>query len=253
MTKWYWKEVFNIALRVFGYMLIFGFIGFMLVPGLMGLTAWVRVPLMTVMLVAVAMLFFMEGSFRGERDCVMTETLEKPTRTGGRYEATPAEEAKRFRRMKAPLGAALGILPLFVLAVVVAITVKPYAYTVQDLPSWLSPYLQRPEVGDALVYMRGEPVSASIADYCRVAVRFLLFPFMGLFGTLTDEASLLFDRISPLLALIMPSMVAIGYQFGPRRRARNLKAVEKAKNTPRKRLKKDRKRQTGPKEKKQLV
>lgn len=245
-------EVLRIGLRILGYMAVFGFIGFMFIPSLMGASAMIRIPIIGLLILAAAALFFMDGSYRGEQDCTMSETLDKLAQKGT-YVATPQEEGKRFNRLKGLLGPLLGILPLFLIALVVAVLTKPYVYTIQDLPGWLSAYTSRPEVGGALAYMQGAQVSASVVDYLRIAVRFVLFPFVGLVGDMTDEMSLLFDRISPLIMLILPMASAIGYQFGPRRRAKSVKIIEQAKNTPRKRLKKDRKKQTGPKEKKQLV
>lgn len=92
---------------------------------------------------------------------------------------------------------------------------------------------------------------ATLTDYLRVAVRFMLFPYVGFFGVMDDAATLLFDRIAPALSLILPAAAAVGYQFGPARRKKYVKSVEQVKRTPRKRLKKDRNRQ--PPEKKQLI
>lgn len=251
MAKLSVSETLRTALRIFGYTVAFGFIGFMIVPALMGASPALRIPLVGLYIAAAGMLFFMDGSYRGERDCTMSETLDK-LGAKGTYTPNAAEEGKRFNRLKGVLSALIGALPLVIIAAIVAVLAKPFSYTLQDLPAWMGTYVQRPEIGDALVYLQGEMPSATIVDYLRIAVRFMLFPFVGLVGEMTDEMSLMFDRIAPLLALILPLCAAVGYQFGPRRRAKNVKAIEEAKRIPRKRLKKDRAK-TGPKEKKQLV
>lgn len=150
--------------------------------------------------------------------------------------------------LTALLGAALPLI----CAIIVAITAKPYVYSLQEYPAWLTPYTYRPEIGEAVAYMEGATPTATVWDYMRVVVRFFLFPYVGLLGTMSDSASLLFDRLSPLIMLILPGLSAIGYQFGPNRRAKEAKIIETAKNTPRKRLKKNRGK-NGPQEKKQLI
>ncbi len=240
------------ALKIFGYQVAFGIFGFLFTPALIDASPAVRIPVVGILILAAGYLMFTEGAYRGERDCLMGETLEKLSRKGN-YQVSPAEKAKRFNRVKGLLSAAIGALPVFLLAAVVAVTAKPYAYTLQDLPGWMTTYLTRAEVSDPLRYMQNVQMAASASDYIRVAVRFALFPYIGFLGTMSDQASLLFDRASPLLALLMPAACAIGYQFGPSRRAKSAKAIEEAKNRPRKRLKKTAKRNKALEEKKQLI
>jgi hypothetical protein len=154
--------------------------------------------------------------------------------------------------MKGLEASVLAALPLVLIAGYVAITAKPYAYLLQDLPSWLANYTHRAEIGDPLLYARNLSAVTTITDYLRFASRFLLFPFVCLLGEMSDEMSLLLDRLSPLLMLVIPAASAIGYQLGPSRRKKTVQIIEKAKNTPRKRLKKATRRQA-PKEKKHLI
>lgn len=246
------KEALRTALRIFGYQVAFGFIGFMLIPSLMSASAGIRIPIVGLFIAAVGVLIFMDGSYQGEKDCAMGDTLEKLARKGT-YNPSDDENAKRYKRGKGIVAAFISALPVLLPACYVALTATPYVYTLQDLPSWMSGYIQRPEIGRALEYLGNIEVSATLTDYLRIFVRFLLFPYIGLPGELGDAGSLLFDRLSPLLALILPAVSAIGYQFGPRRRAKSVKAIEQAKHTPRKRLKKTAKRGGGDKEKKQLI
>lgn len=253
MKKHSLREVPKIILRILGYQLAFGFFGFMFVPALMSAGDWLRIPVLALLLLAAGALFFSDGAVRGERDMAMSETLDKPGKAGA-YQPSAQEIGKRYYWPKGVLGALLAAVPVLVMALVVAATAQPYTYTTQDLPTWMGAYLRRPEIGEALMYMRGEVAAVTLPEYLRVAVRFMLFPYVGIFGMMSDDMSLLFDRLSPVLAMIMPTLAAVGYLFGPRRRAKAVKMIEEAKNTPRKRLKKDRnKKGAGPKEKKQLV
>lgn len=245
------REVVRMALTLLGYQVAFGFIGFMVIPAMLGATDLLRIPLVGVLILAALAFIFLDGSYKGERDSVMSESLDKLAEKGT-YTPSEAEEAKRYRRIKGILAALIAALPLFIVSLIVALTAQPYTYTLQGTPSWLAGYFQRPEIGNAVSYLQIDAASAGLTDILRVISRFFLFPYVGLFGSMSDEMTLLFDRISPLLALVLPAASAIGYQFGPRRRAKNAKAIDQAKRTPRRRLKKDR-RKTGPKEKNQLI
>ncbi|MCL1795432.1 MAG: hypothetical protein FWG37_00935 [Clostridia bacterium] len=251
MSKWQRGELLRTALRVFGYQVAFGFFGLMFAPMMMGASVAIRVPLIGALIAACGLLMFMDGSYRGERDCAVTETLEKLTKKG-EYTPTGAELAKRYNRSKGVIGALIGALPALALAIYVAVSAVPYTYTLQDLPGWLSTYLPRAEIGDALRYLKDVTVSVTLTDYLRITVRFILFPYIGLLGNLTDAGSLLLDRLSPLLTLIMPAVSAIGYQFGPSRRRKAVKMIEEAKRRPRRRLKKAAKQRIIP-EKKQII
>ena len=251
MNKWRRGELLRTALRVFGYQVAFGFFGLMFAPMMMGTSTAVRVPLIGSLIVACGLLMFMDGSYRGERDCAVTETLDKLAKKG-EYQPTGAELAKRYRRSKGVIGALLGALPALALAVYVAVSAVPYAYTLQDLPGWLSTYMPRAEIGDALRYLEDVTVTVTLTDYLRIAVRFVLFPYIGILGNVSDAGSLLLDRLSPLLTLIMPAVSAIGYQFGPGRRRKAVRMIEEAKQRPRRRLKKAAKQRIRP-EKKQII
>lgn len=246
------KQVLKSALRIFGYQLAFAFVGLMITPMLINAADMLRIPLVGLFIGLAAMLMFMEGSYRGEADCAKSEALDKLAQQGN-YTASDEELSMRFSRVKGVVSAIAAGLPFTLIAAYVAITAVPYVYTLQDLPSWLGNYFQRAEVGDALVYARELVVSTTATDYLRVVTRFALFPYVGLVGVMSDEVSLLFDRISPVLTLLLPVVVAVGYQFGPSRRAKTVKMIEQAKNTPRKRLKKTAKRRNVPEEKKQLI
>lgn len=246
-------NIVRIALRLLGYQLVFGFISFMIMPALMDANPAIRILLAGVIVAAACLFTFLDGTYQGERDVAMSRRLSK-LEAKGVYTPDKEENARRYRPMNGVYAMLLGALPLFSISLYVALTAQPYAYTPQDLPSWLGTYMQRAEVGDALAYAGNLSITTTPTDYLRVAVRFMLFGYLGLVGSLSDAGSLLFDRLSPVLALIVPAMFAIGYLFGPVRFARNQKVVDEAKRRPRKRLKKSvREKQAQNREKKQLI
>ncbi|MCL1963730.1 MAG: hypothetical protein FWF69_01535 [Firmicutes bacterium] len=252
MRKQRMGEVLRAALRIVGYQAAFGFFGLMLTPSLLSLGSAIRIPLASLLIVAAGLLMFMDGANRGQRDCAASHTLDKLARKGA-YTPSAAESAKRFSRLKGVLGPCAGVLPILPLAVYVAVTARPFVYTLQDLPPWLSAYASRPEISAPLQYLEHARTVATLTDYLRVAVRFVLFLYVGLFDVLSDAASIRFDRVSPLLALIMPAVHVVGYQLGPVFHARGVKLIEDAKRRPRKRLKKNARKGPGPGEKKRLI
>lgn len=250
-----WKRFIQIgrgALRIAGYELAFAFVGLIITPMLLNATAVLRIPLVGLLIALAVWLLYLEGSYRGEMDTAKGEALHK-LKLKSNYAATDEELSMCYWPMKGVASAFLAALPFMLIALYVAMTAEPYVYTLQDLPGWLANYYQRAEVGNALLYTRDVQYVTTLTDYLRVVTRFVLFPYIGLVGAMGDDASLLFDRVAPLLTLVLPVAAAIGYQFGPRRRAKTVKMIEEAKNKPRKRLKKTAKRNNMPKEKKQLV
>lgn len=245
------KYIAKGALRVIAYQVVFAFVGLLITPMLLDASAAIRIPLVGLLIAVALVLMFIEGAYRGETDCAKADMLDRLIQKGN-YNAANDERAARYSRMKGIASSALAAIPFVLIAGYVALTVKPYVYTLQDLPAWLSSYFQRAEIGDALLYARSPINTATVTDYLRFASRFLLFPFVSLMGEMSDEMSLLFDRLSPLFMLMIPAAAAIGYQFGPARRKKTVAMIEKAKNTPRKRLKKAVKQRTQ-KEKKQLI
>ncbi|MEG0766541.1 MAG: hypothetical protein RR482_02390 [Clostridia bacterium] len=230
------SDVLYIALRNFGYLAAIGFFAFMFAPVMMSETKWLRLLFDGALILIAAMLFFVEGSYKGERDCAMTALLDKRKRETG-YVPDLTEQRKRYHAPKGLYGALLGAAPWFVLAVFVAVLAKPYTYILQDLPGWLGGYALRPEVGKPLQYY-GQIYTVAPVEYLRVISRFSILPFVYLPGNLSDAGSLLIDRMSPLLVLILPLCNAIGYLFGPRRFQKTLKFIADAKAKPRRRLKK---------------
>lgn len=254
MKKGRGNQIVRMALGVLGYEAAFGVFGFLMMPLATDAAAGVRIGVSALVIAGAWALVFFGAAVRGERDCAVSQMLDK-LRAQGMQEKARSEENKRFWRMKAVWAALLGGAPLLLVAVFVAVTAQPYVYALQGTPTWMSSYLARPEIGDALAYLGDTSVSVGVQDYATVAVRFFLFAYVSLFGSMSDAASLLFDRLCPLLALLLPAVYAVGYQFGPVRRTKAVRMIEEAKRRPRKRLKKEARNRLAGKgpEKKELI
>ncbi|MDR2656297.1 MAG: hypothetical protein LBB86_00545 [Oscillospiraceae bacterium] len=222
-----------VALKILGFTAVLGFLGLMFAPVLMSDNAALRTIMNAATLLGAGALYFQLGASAGEDDC-KTDFLRVKAKA-----ITPdALRAPRaYSRGKTLLGALLGASPFVILGVVVAVNAVPYTYALQDLPGWLNAYMRQPDVGRALEYYNREVVTP-ITDWLRIGVRFAILPFVYLIASMGDEASLLLDRVSPLLALPLPACYAIGYLIGPARFDKTRKFIESVKSKPRMRLKK---------------
>jgi len=246
------RDVLMTGLRIFGYSLALGFVSLMFAPIMMSENAFIRIFFNLALLLIAGILYFSDGAYKGERDCATREMLGKRVQTQG-YVLTPSERERLYRTAKGPLAALIGAAPWLLVAIAVAILATPYTYSLQDLPNWLSGYRFLPEVGNPLLYYDRQVV-VPLVDWLRIGLRFVMLPFIYLLGNISDAASLLLDRLSPLIVCLLPACFAVGYLTGPRRHRRTQKYLADIKAKPRKRLKKNRK-QRGPKkdEKNQLI
>ena len=238
MKKGRGNQIVRMALGVLGYEAAFGVFGFLMMPLATDAAAGVRIGVSALVIAGAWALVFFGAAVRGERDCAVSQMLDK-LRAQGMQEKARSEENKRFWRMKAVWAALLGGAPLLLAAVFVAVTAQPYVYALQG----------DPHVDELVFSPAGNRRRACLSGrYERVGGRaglrhrrraFFLFAYVSLFGTMSDAASLLFDRLCPILTLLLPAVYAIGYQFGPVRRAKAVRMIEEAKRRPRKRLKKE--------------
>jgi len=174
------------------YMLVLGVFSLMVAPMLMLDSPWLRVPLNLALLAGIALLAYNDGGYRGHKE--VSRACYHPVRGA--------------------LPAALAALPFFVAAVALAVLTTPYEYALQGLPTWLTAYLRREDIGGALQYY-GHVQGAGAVDYLRIAVRLVMMPAAYIIGGFGDQASLLLDRLSPLLVLFIPGAYAVGYLRGP--------------------------------------
>ncbi|MDR1599208.1 MAG: hypothetical protein LBS11_04970 [Oscillospiraceae bacterium] len=223
----------GVALKILGFTAILGFLGLMFAPVLMSDNAVLRTAMNTALLAGAGALYFSLGAGKGEDDCKADFTRAKAKA----IKRDSAVEPPVYSRSRTMLGALLGVSPFIALGVIVAAAARPYAYSLQDLPSWMGAYTRQPDVGRALAYYNREIITP-ITDWLRIAVRFAILPFVYLIASLGDSASLLLDRISPLLMLPLPACYAIGYLTGPARFDKTRKFIESVKSKPRMRLKK---------------
>jgi len=225
--------VWATALRVWGYTLLVGLMGLLFAPLLMSETAALRVALNLVVLALAMMLVWMDGANRGERACGAGDLLKKSGQA-----LTGDDRLRTYSLPRALAGAGLAALPWVALGVAVAATARPETYTLQDLPSYLTPYRALPEVGSALQYYNRAAQPVSPMTWVRLVVRFVQLPVTYMLGGADGAGTVLADRVSPLAALLLPGAYAVGYAAGPARYRKSQAYIREAVSKPRKRLKK---------------
>lgn len=117
-----------------------------------------------------------------------------------------------------PLKAVCAVFLVFgiplVLSVYLAVTAKPYTYTMQDLPGWLlGPYGARSDVMAPLMTYVQE-TGLAVADVLRMIVRLPVLVYVNLFSD-PQKMVMMIDRFSPLMLLSYPAAYLIGYLGGP--------------------------------------
>lgn len=235
------------AVKVLVYPLVLGLVSLIVAPLLMTEQAFLRIPLNLIVLGVFALLLYSDGLNRGERDTHSAAILEKRMATG--YNPTDNELSGCYHPLKGLTAALLGALPFFLLAVALSLLAQPYTYQLQGLPSYLTPYLRRTDVGAPLAFYQ-EQVSPAVVDYIRVVVRLVIMSAAHMVSGMGDAASLLIDRLSPLLVLILPTAYAIGYLQGPDAYIKNLARNEEAKKAHMKKIKRKQKRAKAARDKK---
>lgn len=198
------------ALRVAGTMLIVLLIFLIFGTMLLIDNLIFRILANVALIIVCGSLMYMNGAGNGEADAAFSEIMYQREQEGKSVDKD--DRAKCFHPLKGLYTALLGTLPYFLLAVVLAVTAKLYTYTLGVLPSWVQGFERQGNIGAALSYYHVQQ-SMTVLDIIRIVVRMLILPFITIFDT-SREASLLLERLSPLLVLIIPMGYALGYSRG---------------------------------------
>ena len=208
-----WKN----ALAFFGILLVCAFMCF-LVCSMTGIDQIViRIILNVVIEGLILMIFYNRGVSLGTEGVAKGEIAYQRQEKG-----RPVADSERrlcYHSLKGPLNALLGSIPVFVLAVVFAILTGPQATGTGALPSWISAYLGRTEVGDALTIYTQTP-GFQFVDILRILVRVNIMPFISMVGPSNRDAVLLVERLSPILVLLPALAYSLGYPKGIQVRTR---------------------------------
>ena len=178
------------------------------------------------LVVALLALFAGEGAGAGTGDAAESRRIGEKERAGG--VPTGEELAACYQPSKA-LAALLLVFALpLALSVYVALSAEPYAYTLQDLPSWLSAgYASREDVLLPLAAYQA-PAAPGARVFLRLIVRLPQMAFLHLVRD-AERSAFWLDRLSPLFYLAYMACFFGGYLAGPARWRKREAAERKSK------------------------
>ena len=204
------------GLKTFLYLLASAGLFFLMGQFLVLDITWLRILLNAAVLVSLYAFMFRSGAQAGEGDVTIAEIALSRSAEG---KVTTREQIDRcFHPAKGFFTAFTGALPLLVACLVFAFMTRESRYSLGTLPSWLSVFQERADIGLALSYY-SETTRLQALDFLRLLVRLLIFPYMNLAGAGDTAAVLLVERLSPLLLSVAPLSYGIGYSRGEHYRA----------------------------------
>ncbi len=226
--------------KIMLYVVMLGVLSLLIAPVLMLENLFLRIALNLLVLAGIGLLVYVDGVSRGQKEVAHSIRLAKRLDSG--TPLNPEESVACYHPMRGIYAALLAAVPFIAMGIVLAVNAKPSTYALQDLPSWLTPYRERGDIGGALAYYNNLP-GPELLDYLRIVVRLAIMPFSNIVGGLSDQASLLLDRWSPLLVLLIPAAYAVGYLRGPAANAALVKRNAEAMRLHKKRVARKKKRE----------
>ena len=204
------------GLKVFVYLILSAGLYFLLGQFLVLESSWFRIALNTAVLASLYAFMYRNGARTGEGDAAFAEIAYIRAAEG---KGNTRDELDRcFHPAKGFFTAFTGALPLISACLIYAFLARESRYSLGALPSWLSVFRERADIGLALSYYN-ETEPFQLLDFLRLLVRLLIFPYVNLAGASNTSAVLLAERLSPLLLSLAPLSYGIGYSRGEHCRA----------------------------------
>lgn len=172
---------------------------------------WLNVLINLLIVLAVYMFFYQMGLTSGA-DAVNQGEIMFARQEKGRAVAD-WERSMCFHPLKGFVKALIGSLPLVLCSVALACIAKRQVTSLGVLPTWLSAFEGREEIGGALAIYH-ETGSMSIESVLRLIIRMSTMPFVNIVGASDKDGMLLLERISPILNLLPAVAYGFGYMGG---------------------------------------
>lgn len=223
----------------FGSLLLVAFMCFLVSATTAAASFFIRLLINLVMILLILFIFFNSGASQGTEAVTRGEILHQRREKGMTY--TEAEKKMCFHKGKGFLYAFLGTLPLLIAAVILAFVTEIQTTDSGTLPSWIQGYLNRDEIGSALIHYTN-PDGLGFIDYLRLIVRISLMPYVNIAGASNHVAVLWVERLSPLFQLLPAISFGIGYLTGTSNRVRIHQAISQSNRERAKRERKERKK-----------
>lgn len=230
--------IIKYALSTFGLMVAFLLFGTMM----MWKNVFLRLALNGGLLLFGYLLYWQAGLSSGTVAVNKGEIFYQREQTG--RETSEKERQEAYHPMKGFIVSLLGSIPMFLIAVGLALTAQRVMASAGVLPGWLETLERRDEIGGALQSYH-QAAGMSVTDALRLMVRMALMPLVNIIGAENKDALLILERVSPLLMLLPAVFYGVGYQGGVRARSKIHSDIEAGKRKMRRRQKRERQQRTG--------
>lgn len=191
-----------------------------------------------------------QGMVAGQGDAAFGEIMYAREQDG--RDVTQGDRERCFHPLKGFFATLVGIVPFFVFAVVFACLTKPSFYTLGVLPSWTQGMLTQSEFADAVSYY-GTGAGLTAMDVMRIIDRAMVMPFINIAAYFGDSATLLAERLSPLLVMVAPMGYGFGYAQGLKLRTKINTGIKMGDDKKKKRERKARKQRQRSKAPERLI
>ena len=179
-------------------------------------SVFLRVVMNCALIAGCVLLLYSAGQNVGYNDITFAEIMYNHQQEG--KPVSPEERDRCYHPLKGAVTAALGYLPLLILALIYALTAQKQVFSLPPLPGWVSGYSDQGDLGTALQYYQSTaPMTA--AGLLRIVMRMMIYPYINLVGARSADMTLLMDRLSPLTLSLPYLGYAIGYLRGRHSRA----------------------------------
>lgn len=164
-----------------------------------------------VLILGCYLLFWQSGASAGSIAVNQGEILYQRRETG--RSMTDRELSMAYHPMKGFINGLVGVTPLVLCALILALTAQRQMTAAGALPSWLSTLERREEIGGALAIYHQE-TGMGVTDVLRLIVRMSIMPYVNLVGSSNKDSLLILERVSPILALLPGLAYGWGYTQG---------------------------------------
>ena len=224
------------ALGFFGIMLITTFVAFVVCATATFSSLVLRLLMNAAVILVLLMVYYNRGAAKGAEAVARGEILYQRREKG--LETSEAERRICYHPGKGYIIGLIGTIPFLIAAIALAFSATVQMTTAGTLPSWMQAYVNRGDIGNALVNYT-QPEGMTLTDMIRTVVRISILPYVNIVNYSNKNGMLLLERLSPLIVLIPAAAFGTGYLRGKKVRTQIHTMI---KTNEQKRIRKEEKR-----------
>lgn len=203
------------VLRFLGSMLLMTFAFLLLGMALVMDNNFLRIAFNSVILLMAILLFYQNGAVHGTGDVNHGEMMFERQKNG--YKVDKKDHDACYHPVKGFVVALLGSIPMVICALLLASVATRQMTGLGALPSWITSFEERSEIGNALIYYH-QDVSMTMEDILRVFIRMSMMPLVNIVSGYGADALLTMERCSALVLLVPAVCYGLGYLQGVKQR-----------------------------------